>query len=142
MHGSRTQNYSCGVLFIPIKLSETFFSKSWEICFQTYQVNKIKLHACLIFPPSSSTLLESGFHQIGFIKSLEALSAFIWNSTEDSLTYFICIFCQYVHYWAFVTDFKNLMYVMNYFLHDILCPSTVTTCCHVLHYRYVFESYS
>lgn len=106
-YGSRTQNYSCGMLVILMQPLETFFSKSWKICFQTYhQVNKMKLHACLTFP-SSSTLLESEcHHQVGFIKSSHALSAFILNSSEDSLTYFICIFWQCVYYWAFMTVFS------------------------------------
>lgn len=107
-YGWRTQNYSCGILVIWMLSLETFFSKSWKICFQTYhQVNKMKLHACLTFLPSSSTLLEiECHHQVGFIKSSPALSAFVLNSSEASLTYFICIFWQYVCYWAFMTVFR------------------------------------
>lgn len=130
-HGSRTQDCSCGMPVIPLKLLETFFSNSWKIRFQTYQVNKIKLHACLTSSTLPSTLLESGFHQVGFIKSSHALSAFISNSTEAPLTYFICIFCQYVHYWALITDFKNLMYVLSYLPHSMLCPlwqKGITSC--------------
>lgn len=105
-HRSRTQNYSCGMPVILIQPLETFFSKSWEICFQTYfQGNKMKLHACLTFT-SSSTLLESECHQVRFIKSSYALSAFVLNSSEGSLTYFICIFWQCVYYWAFMTVFR------------------------------------
>lgn len=87
---------------------DTFFSKSWQICFQTYhQVNKMKLCACLTFLPSSSTLLESEcHHQVGFIKSSHVVSAFVLNSSEDSLTYFMCIFWQYIFYGAFMTVFR------------------------------------
>ena len=86
---------------------ETFFCKSWKICVQTYQVNKMKLHACLPLLPSSSALLESEcHHQVGVIKSLHALSAFILNSSEDLLTNFVCIFWQYFYSWTFMTVFR------------------------------------